>query len=69
MVPSSALVPSGQMDRVFAVEGERARLRLVRTGLSLNGMTEILTGLNAGETVVTSNNRLLIDGQPLRIEP
>jgi membrane fusion protein, multidrug efflux system len=69
MVPSSALAPSGQMDRVFAVEGERARLRLVRTGLSLNGMTEILTGLNAGETVVTSNNRLLIDGQLLRIEP
>ena len=69
MVPSSALVPSGQMDRVFVVEGERARLRLVRTGLSLNGMTEILTGLSAGETVVTTNNRLLVDGQPLRTQP
>jgi len=69
LVPSSALVPSGQMDRVFVVEGERARLRLVRTGLSLNGMTEILTGLSAGETVATANNRLLVDGQPVRTQP
>ncbi len=69
LIPSSALVPSGQMDRVFVVEGERARLRLVRTGLSINGMTEILTGLSAGETVVTTNNRLLVDGQPLRTQP
>jgi RND family efflux transporter MFP subunit len=69
LVPSSSLVPSGQMDRVFVVESERARLRLVRTGLSLNGMTEILTGLSAGETVVTANNRLLVDGQPLRTQP
>jgi len=69
LVPSSALVPSGQMDRVFVIEGERARLRLVRTGLSLNGMTEILTGLSAGEIVVTANNRLLLDGQPLRTQP
>lgn len=69
MVPSSALVPSGQMDRVFVVADERARLRLVRTGSRLDGMTEILTGLSAGETVVTTNNRLLMDGQPLRIEP
>ena len=69
VIPSSALVPSGQMDRVFVVEGEHARLRLVRTGLPLNGMTEILSGLSAGETVVTANNRLLMDGQPLRIQP
>lgn len=69
LVPSSALVPSGQMDRVFVVEGERARLRLVRTGLTLDGMTEIITGLSAGETVVTANNRLLVDGQSLRTQP
>jgi hypothetical protein len=32
-------------------------------------MTEILTGLSAGEIVVTTNNRLLVDGQPLRTQP
>jgi RND family efflux transporter MFP subunit len=69
LVPSSAIVPSGQMDRVFVVEADRARLRLVRTGWNRNGMTEILSGLNPGETVVTGNNRLLIDGQPVRFQP
>jgi len=69
LVPNSALVPSGQMDRVFVVEEGRARLRLVRTGMHHDGMTEILAGLTPNETVVTTNNRLLVDGQPLRVQP
>lgn len=69
LAPSSALVPSGQMDRVFVVEGERARLRLVRTGLRHDGQVEILAGLNGGDTVITANNRLLVDGQALRVQP
>lgn len=69
LVPSSALVPSGQMDRVFVVEGERARLRLVRTGMRHDDQIEILAGLNGGDTVITANNRLLIEGQALRVQP
>jgi len=69
LIPTTALVPSGQMDRVFVVEGDHARLRLVRTGMHHNGLTEILSGLNPQETVVISNNRLLVNGQRLRIEP
>lgn len=69
LVPNGALVPSGQMERVFVVEGERARLRLVRTGLRHDGQVEILAGLNGGETVITANNRLLVDGQALRVQP
>jgi RND family efflux transporter MFP subunit len=68
-IPTSAVVPSGQMDRVFVVEGDRARLRLVRTGPSLDGTTEILSGLSAGETVIIANNRLLTDGQTVRTAP
>jgi RND family efflux transporter MFP subunit len=69
LVPSSALVPSGQMDRIFVVAGERVQLRLVRTGACHDGMTEILAGLSAGETVVAGNNQLLVHGQPLRVQP
>jgi len=69
VIPTSSIVPSGQMDRVFVIEGDRARLRLVRTGRVLDGLTEILSGLNPGETVVTTNNRRLVNGQRLRIEP
>ncbi len=69
MVPDAALVPAGQMDRVFVIDKDIARLRLVRTGLRHEGATEILAGLNPGETVATGNNRLLVDGQPVRVSP
>ena len=69
LIPSSAIVPLGQMDRVFVVANDRAHLRLIRIGRQLDGSTEVLTGLNPGETVVTTNNRLLVNGQALRIQP
>jgi RND family efflux transporter MFP subunit len=68
-IPVIALVPFGQMDRVFVVADGRARLRLVRTGMRHDALVEILSGLHAGETVVTSNNRLLVDGQLLQVQP
>ena len=43
--------------------------RQLPAGLRHDGATEILTGLNPGETVATDNNRLLVDGQPVRIKP
>ena len=69
LVPETAVVPQGQMDRVFVVEGERAHLRLVRVGQHVDGMVEILSGLMPGETVVISNNRLLENGQQVRVQP
>jgi RND family efflux transporter MFP subunit len=69
LVPESAVVPSGQMDRVFVIEGDTARLRLVRTGLRRDGLVEILAGLDPGETVATGNNRLLENGRRVRVEP
>lgn len=68
-VPASALIQSGQMETVFVADQGLARLRLVRSGDRHEGMAEILTGLAAGETVVTTNNRLLVDGQPLQVQP
>lgn len=67
VVPAGAVVPLGQMDRVFVVEDGRARLRLVRTGWREHGATEILSGLGGDETVVTSNNTQLVDGQSLKV--
>ncbi len=69
LVPESAVVPSGQMDRVFVIEGDTARLRLVRTGLRRDGLLEILAGLDPGETVATGNNRLLENGRRVRVQP
>ncbi len=69
LIPQTAVVPLGQMDRVFVVEDGRVRLRLVRTGLRHQEMVEILAGLAPGETVAVSNNRLLQDGQQVQVQP
>jgi RND family efflux transporter MFP subunit len=66
-VPIQAVVPFGQMERVFVVDGNRARLRLVRTGAQSKDRFEILSGLTMDETVITEGNRNLVDGQPITI--
>ncbi len=67
-IPTSALVPFGQMERVFVVKENKAKLRLIRTGAQSNGYSEVLSGLSEGETVVTAGNHNLLDGQPIIIQ-
>lgn len=68
LVPRSAVVPFGQMDKVFVVEDGIAQLRLVRTGSSSGDTLEILAGLRPGDQVIIDNNALLVSGQPVHIE-
>ncbi|HHB74987.1 MAG TPA: efflux RND transporter periplasmic adaptor subunit [Desulfobulbus sp.] len=65
MVPEQAVIPFGQLQKIFVVKKNTARLRLVRTGIHEKGRIEILSGLAAGEQIVTGNNRHLISGQRL----
>ena len=64
-VPITALVHRGQLEIVFAVTNQRAQLHLVKTGKRVGDELEILSGLNAGETIVISEANQLIDGQPV----
>jgi membrane fusion protein, multidrug efflux system len=65
-VPTSALVRRGQMEILFVVENQHARLHLVKTGRRVNDETEILSGLDSGDSVVLDNPWQLVDGQPLQ---
>jgi len=67
-VPDGSVLPKGQMERVFVAAGNKAHLRLVRTGMRQDGLTEIVAGLNPGETVIFKNNEHLVDGQPIKTE-
>lgn len=69
LVPAAAVVRRGQIEAVFVVEGGRARLRLVKTGPEHGASMEILSGLEGGETVVTSDASLLRDGDPVEARP
>lgn len=65
-VPDGTVLPKGQMERVFVAADNKAHLRLVRTGMRRDGLTEIVAGLNPGETVIYQNNEHLVDGQPIK---
>jgi RND family efflux transporter MFP subunit len=66
-MPASALVTRGQMESVFVAVNQRAQLRLVRTGRKQGDSVEIISGLSAGEAVVTEGAATLADGQPLTL--
>jgi hypothetical protein len=67
VVPEQAVVrrPAGAV--VYAVEGETARERRVKTGIAREGVIEIIEGLAGDETVVVDGAGLLTDGA--RIKP
>ncbi|MFT5698332.1 MAG: RND family efflux transporter MFP subunit [Desulforhopalus sp.] len=72
-IPPTAVLPYGQLERVFVTKDNQAQLRLVRTGVTLLGADgkeriEVLSGLSEGETVITSGNSNLQSGQPLQIQ-
>lgn len=62
-IPDSALIDSGNRQVVLVVRGEGVfQPRAVTVGSRSNGMTEIMSGLDSGEEVVTSAT-FLIDAE------
>ncbi len=68
-VPLSALVVRGQMETVFVIEKQNARLRIVRTGKRTDGEVALISGISAGDRVVVEGNENLHDGQPVTLKP
>lgn len=67
-VPASAVVQRGQLEIVFVAFQSHARLRLVKTGKHIGDEVEIVSGLEAGETIVVAGSDQLRDGQPLSLK-
>lgn len=64
-VPSSAIVTRGQLTMVFVDDNGKADMRVVKTGRDFGGFTEVLSGLSAGEKVVSENAAILKSGDIL----
>jgi len=62
VLPATAIVEQGQVQRVYVVEGGVARGRLVSTGGRVDGRVEVLSGLAAKDTVVAPVPPALVDG-------
>jgi RND family efflux transporter MFP subunit len=67
LVPASAVTTFGQIERVFTIEGERADLRIVKTGAVHGDRVEILAGLDSGDVIVVTAVQALVDGQLVEI--
>ncbi len=66
-VPASAIVKRVGIPAVFVVDkSDRAHLRMVRLGEKHNGRVEILSGLTAGERIVTQPGGAVANGTLIR---
>lgn len=67
VVPTEAILTSGEEQHVFVVENDVAKEVAVTTGLTGNGVTEITSGLQPGQQLVTVGQAYLSDGDPVRV--
>jgi multidrug efflux pump subunit AcrA (membrane-fusion protein) len=63
----SALVNKGKSTLVYLVQGDRVKETPVTVGIKLGDMTEITSGLKAGDRVVVKSPGGLKDGSKIKI--
>jgi multidrug efflux pump subunit AcrA (membrane-fusion protein) len=63
-VPREAIIKDAAAEsaRVYVVEGDTARLRVVQVGEESGGLVRVVSGVNTGEAVATNNLDQLFDG-------
>ncbi|MBP1678309.1 MAG: hypothetical protein H6Q29_220, partial [Bacteroidetes bacterium] len=67
MIPSQALVPDIEGHKVYVVEGGVTGVRRVEIGLRTEKDVQIVNGLRAADTVITTGILQLVPGAPVRI--
>jgi membrane fusion protein (multidrug efflux system) len=67
VIPKKALILESDMDRVYHIVGDTARVVRVERGLSDAERVEILSGLSPGDLVITRGQHGLPDGARVRI--
>ncbi|MEW5873976.1 MAG: efflux RND transporter periplasmic adaptor subunit [Candidatus Zixiibacteriota bacterium] len=67
VVPSGAIIPEINGEKVFVSVGGQARSVPVRTGLRLERETQIVDGLSPNDTLIVSGLLQLADGRPVQI--
>ncbi|MFA7233053.1 MAG: efflux RND transporter periplasmic adaptor subunit [Terrimicrobiaceae bacterium] len=68
-VPAAAVIRRGQMELLFVRDGNHARLRIVKTGKPIGEEIEVVSGVDAGEEVITEGVGNVVDGQPVEVKP
>lgn len=68
VVPTTAITSFGALDRVFVLDGGRARLRMITRGEVAGPWTYVLSGLAKDERVVAAPPSDLRDGAPVEVQ-
>jgi membrane fusion protein (multidrug efflux system) len=66
-VPEQAIVPQGDSQYVFRIDGGKAKLTKVTVGMRRSGRVEILEGLSVSDEVVTAGQLKIRDGTPVTV--
>lgn len=67
-VPVSIIQKTGDGEMLYVAEGNKAKAVMVATGSTSNGMVEILSGLEAGQRVITAGYEELDNGAPITVK-
>ena len=67
VIPTEAILTSGDTQYVYVVEDGAAKYVEVTTGITGSGVTQITSGLTAGEQLVTVGQSYLSDGAAVRV--
>jgi len=65
MIPERALVPVQGRQTVFVVEDGKAVSRAIETGGRDDDMVQVMSGLSAGETIITGGQLKVREGMPV----
>lgn len=69
LVPEQAIWPIGQDKTIFVVVDGKAAQRTVEIGARQNSQVEVVSGLSAGDEVVTAGQLKIFDGAPVTTIP
>jgi membrane fusion protein (multidrug efflux system) len=68
MIPSEAIMPDIRGERVFKVEKGRAKAIYVKIGMRTEREVQIVQGLVAGDTVITTGLLQVRDNTPVKVK-
>lgn len=68
MVPTEALIPIQNGKKIFIAKNGLAKEVEVETGSRTADAVRVLSGLNAGDTILTSGIMILKEGSPVNVE-
>lgn len=67
LIPSTAVLYEANTMKVYTIEGDKAKMKIIKTGAKYGDMVEVTEGLTEGERVVVVGQQNLSDGVKVHV--